>query len=106
MTAPTLPISVDGPLQPSARFGVWHGLVRNRSGLIALVILGFFTLLAIAPDLLVGKLETAVTANGPRLGPPSAAYRLKPCHGTKRSTGTGDGLQQYLIIQFFRHLIS
>jgi len=76
MTAPTIPITVDAPLRPSARFGIWRELVHNRSGLIGLVILAFFTVLAVAPDLLVGPLQTAVTAHGPRLGPPSAAYPL------------------------------
>jgi peptide/nickel transport system permease protein len=51
-------------------------LVRNRSGLIGLVILVFFSVLAVVPDLLVGPLQTAITANGPRLAPPSAAYPL------------------------------
>ena len=49
-------------------------LVRQPSGLVALVILGVFTVLAAVPDLLVGPLQTVVTATGPRLSPPSAEY--------------------------------
>ncbi len=74
MTAPML--IIDAVPRSQGRLGAWRELVRNRSGLFGLVILAFFSLLAIAPDLLVGKLETAVTANGPRLGPPSAEFLL------------------------------
>jgi peptide/nickel transport system permease protein len=49
-------------------------LVRRPDGLIGVVILVVFVILAVVPDLVVGPLETAVTAHGPRLGPPSAAY--------------------------------
>ncbi len=35
-----------------------------------------FTVFALIPTLLVGPLETAVTATGPRLGPPQAGYPL------------------------------
>ena len=38
------------------------------------MILAVFSVLALAPALFVGPLETAVTATGPRLAPPSAAY--------------------------------
>jgi peptide/nickel transport system permease protein len=49
-------------------------LIRRPDGLVGLVLLVVFAILAVVPDLLVGPLETAVTADGPRLGPPSAAY--------------------------------
>jgi peptide/nickel transport system permease protein len=58
----------------AARFDLLSQLVRRPSGLVGVVILVVFSVLAIVPDLLVGPLETAVTATGPRLGAPSAAY--------------------------------
>ena len=51
-------------------------LLRRRDGLLGVVILAFFTVLAIAPDFFVGPLQTAVTATGPRLGPPQPGYPL------------------------------
>ena len=76
MTAPVLPIATEAPLRQAPRFGLARELVRQPSGLVALVILSFFTVLAAIPDLLVGPLETAVTATGPRLAPPGEAYPL------------------------------
>jgi peptide/nickel transport system permease protein len=49
-------------------------LVRRPEGAIGLVILGLFSLLAIAPEFFVGPLQTAVTAPGTRLAPPSAEF--------------------------------
>ncbi|MFL5778865.1 MAG: ABC transporter permease [Chloroflexota bacterium] len=51
-------------------------LVRRRSGLLGLAILVFFTFLALFPTVLVGPLETATTAAGPKLQPPTAGYPL------------------------------
>jgi peptide/nickel transport system permease protein len=51
-------------------------LVGRRDGLVGVVIMAFFTILAIAPDLFVGPLQTAVTATGPRLAPPQPGYPL------------------------------
>ncbi|MFL5679588.1 MAG: ABC transporter permease [Chloroflexota bacterium] len=48
--------------------------VRRSDGVVGLVILIVFGVLAAFPELFVGKLETAVTATGARLGPPSAAH--------------------------------
>ena len=77
MTAPVIPISVGAAARPVGGAGAFLGkLVRRRNGLVGVVILGFFTFLALVPDLLVGPLQTAVTAHGPRLGPPSAAFPL------------------------------
>jgi peptide/nickel transport system permease protein len=59
--------------------GMFRALVRRPDGLIGIAILLFFTLLAIAPDLLVGPLQTAVTgrvAGYPRLSPPTGAFPL------------------------------
>jgi len=49
-------------------------LVRRPEGLIGLAILTVFVILAAVPQLVVGPLETAVTAHGGRLKPPSAAF--------------------------------
>jgi peptide/nickel transport system permease protein len=50
--------------------------LRRRDGLIGAVILVLFSILAIAPDLFVGPLQTVVTAPGGRFDPPSASYLL------------------------------
>jgi peptide/nickel transport system permease protein len=50
--------------------------LRRREGVIGLVLLGVFTVLALAPDLFVGPLQTAVTATGGRLEPPSPDHLL------------------------------
>lgn len=76
MTAPVLPIAREAPIARAPRFGVLREVLRRRSGLVGLVILAVFSLLAIVPELIVGPLQTAVTATGPRLQPPSAAYPL------------------------------
>lgn len=47
---------------------------KRRDGVIGLVILLFFTLMAIAPWLFVGPLETVVTASGGAFEPPSAQH--------------------------------
>jgi peptide/nickel transport system permease protein len=63
-----------GPRRVTVRFELLRALLRNRSGLVGIVILVVFTVLALVPDLFVGKLETAVTATGPRLAPPTAEF--------------------------------
>jgi peptide/nickel transport system permease protein len=50
--------------------------LRRPEGVIGLLIILFFAVLAIAPNILVGPLETATTATGARLDPPSAAHLL------------------------------
>jgi len=50
--------------------------LRRRDGVAGLVILLFFTALAVAPALFVGPLETVTTASGTALEPPSAAHLL------------------------------
>jgi len=78
VTAPVIPIGV-GPAAARPVGGAWaflRKLARRRNGLVGLVILGAFTFLAIVPDLLVGPLQTAVTATGPRLAPPSGEFPL------------------------------
>lgn len=48
--------------------------VRRTDGLVGLVILLIFAVLAIAPSLIVGPLETVTTASGKALESPSAAH--------------------------------
>jgi peptide/nickel transport system permease protein len=49
---------------------------KRRDGVVGLVILAVFGVMAIAPALLVGPLETATTASGIALEPPSLAHPL------------------------------
>ena len=72
-----MPLAADAAGQrTTVRFEMLRALARRPSGLIGLVILGIFTVLAIVPDLFVGPLQTAVTAPGERLQPPTAAFPL------------------------------
>ena len=71
-----MPVAVGAAIPRRARFGLLREILRNRSGLVGVVILVAFTILAVVPNLFVGPLETAVTATGPRLAAPSAAYPL------------------------------
>jgi peptide/nickel transport system permease protein len=52
----------------------WARFSRRSDGVVGLAILGFFTILAVAPALFVGPLQTATTATGTSLEPPSAAH--------------------------------
>jgi peptide/nickel transport system permease protein len=54
--------------------GFARRFLRRRDGLLGFGILLAFTVLAVAPDLLVGRLETAVTASGGRFKPPTAEF--------------------------------
>ena len=77
MTAPVMPLAAQtGPGRVTVRFELVRALLRHRSGIVGVGILTFFTVLAIIPNLLVGDLQTAVTATGGRLEPPSAAFPL------------------------------
>jgi peptide/nickel transport system permease protein len=57
-------------------FGLLARLVRRPEGAFGLLILAVFAVLAIAPELFVGPLQTAVTAPGTRLSPPTAEFPL------------------------------
>jgi peptide/nickel transport system permease protein len=48
--------------------------------MLGAVILAFFAILALAPELLVGPLETVVTATGKRLAPPTTGFPLGTDH--------------------------
>lgn len=80
MTAPTLPADIlrdDGARRRFAPGRDMLGrLVRRPDGAIGLAILVVFAVLAIAPDLLVGPLQTAITAEGPRLRGPMPGFPL------------------------------
>ncbi len=78
MSAGTLtPADVRGARARLRLRGVASALRRFLSrgdGLFGALILAVFTVLAIAPELLVGPLETVVTATAGRFEPPSAAH--------------------------------
>jgi peptide/nickel transport system permease protein len=78
--APPLPLAdpvAIGARRPGAgALDVFRQLLRRPNGLAGILILAAFSVLAIAPSFFVGPLETAVTATGPRLGPPSAEFPL------------------------------
>jgi peptide/nickel transport system permease protein len=57
------------------RLGAFLGRALRRSdGLIGVVILGLFGVLAVAPSVFVGPLETVITASGLPLDPPSLQH--------------------------------
>lgn len=75
MTAPVLPLAPGTMARPTgSMLALVRQTLRRSNGLIGAVILVVFVVLALVPDLLVGPLQTAVTAAGPRLGPPSAEF--------------------------------
>lgn len=80
---------------------------RRRDGLIGGLILFTFAVLAIAPDLFVGALESVVTATGDRFDAPSAAHLL----GTDRQGRdmlnlTAHGTRVSMIIGLLATLIT
>lgn len=77
MTAPAIPSGTAEVLPARRRQPSLLRQVAGRpDGLAGMIILTFFTLLALFPDQLTGPLQTAVTASGPRLASPIAAYPL------------------------------
>ena len=79
MTTTAVPPAAASPIQrrppPAGRARAFAGRFLSRSdGRLGLLILVFFALLAIFPDLFVGKLETATTATGKSLQPPGGGY--------------------------------
>jgi peptide/nickel transport system permease protein len=64
------------PRRVAGAVGVFRQIVRRRSGLFGIGILIFFTFLALFPTVLVGPLQTATTATGPRMAPPQPGYPL------------------------------
>ena len=77
MTAGDLALIKPRSRRRTARFGgLMRQLLRRPEGLLGLVILVVFGALAIAPEFFVGPLQTAVTADGPRLSPPVDGFPL------------------------------
>lgn len=76
MTSPAVPVNLGVVAPPRRKAGLLRQLLSRPDGLAGLLILAFFTVLAVFPTLLVGPLETAITATGPRLAPPQPGYPL------------------------------
>jgi len=67
---PLLASPVRGPRRFAGAGALLRGLARRPEGLLGIGILVFFGVLAAVPELIVGPLQTAVTATGGRLEPP------------------------------------
>jgi peptide/nickel transport system permease protein len=80
MTAPALPEQSLRATRARLRARGWREFMgryaKRREGMVGLAIILVFTVLAIAPQLFVGPLETVTTATGGRLEPPSPAHIL------------------------------
>jgi peptide/nickel transport system permease protein len=78
MSVAPMPVSIGAPRAGRLR-GVRAGfgqLITRRTAAVGLLIMVVFTVAALIPGFLVGPLETAVTATGPRLQGPQAAFPL------------------------------
>ena len=76
MTAPAATVDA-GPLaRPAREPSLLRRLIARPDGLFGLVIIAIFVVLAAIPELLVGPLQTATTATGGRLQPPSLEFPL------------------------------
>jgi peptide/nickel transport system permease protein len=74
-TPPAGAVAVDGtPRQPGRTRSFLGQVLRRNDGRFGVLILVLFTVLALFPDLFVGKLETATTATGQSLQPPGGGY--------------------------------
>jgi peptide/nickel transport system permease protein len=76
VTAATLQSTAPRRVRAAGLRATTGQLIRRPEGAIGLVILAIFTALAIAPNLIVGPLQTAVTATGTRLEAPSLTHLL------------------------------
>ena len=76
MTAPAATIDAGPVSRPTREPALLRRLIARPDGLIGLVIIVFFVVLAVIPELLVGPLQTATTATGGRLEPPSLEFPL------------------------------
>lgn len=79
MSATAAPIDVRGErwrLRARNARDFARRFMSRTDGVVGLAILVVFVLLALFPDLFVGKLETATTASGAQLEAPSAAHLL------------------------------
>ncbi len=72
---PAATTPIERPRRQAGRARAFAGRFLSRSdGRYGLLILVFFAVLALFPDLFVGKLETATTATGQSLQPPGGGY--------------------------------
>lgn len=80
MTAPAIPTGTGADGAMRLRLRGWRSFAgryaRRPEGVVGAVIIGFFALLAITPELLVGPLQTATTATGGRLAAPDGMHLL------------------------------
>jgi peptide/nickel transport system permease protein len=76
VTAVTLQSAAPRRVRAEGLRSTTRQLLRRPEGLFGVVILGIFTALAISPNLFVGPLQSAVTATGGRLEPPSLTHLL------------------------------
>jgi peptide/nickel transport system permease protein len=79
MTAAPVPVAtaIDRPRGRTGQVRSFLGrLMRRKDSAVGLVLMLVFSVAALIPTFLVGPLETAVTATGPRLAPPSVGYPL------------------------------
>jgi peptide/nickel transport system permease protein len=114
-TTPAGTTSATPAARRRGRFRSFVGEVLSRNdGRFGVLILVVFAILAIAPDLFVGKLETATTATGASLQPPGGGYLFgtdelgrdvlnMTVHGARISMTIG--LMATLITVFFGALL-
>lgn len=78
MTAPTTTPSAVPIASRRAAAGpsALRRILTRVDGFLGVVILVIFVVLAITPEILVGPLQTAISAEGPRLSPPIDGYPL------------------------------
>jgi peptide/nickel transport system permease protein len=76
MTTPAATIDAGPVPLPAREPSLARQLVARRDGLFGLVIIVVFVVLAAIPEVLVGPLQTATTATGGRLQPPSLEFPL------------------------------
>jgi peptide/nickel transport system permease protein len=77
MSGASLPVDVRGEIWRLRARNIrefWRSYRKRTDGVVGLAILVVFFVMAIAPTLLVGALETATTASGTTLEAPSAAH--------------------------------
>ena len=79
MTAPAIApevVGFDRERRLTAVRDMLGRILRRPDGVAGIAIMLVFFVVAGVPDLFVGPLQTAVTATGPRLGPPSSEFPL------------------------------
>jgi peptide/nickel transport system permease protein len=76
MTTPAATMDAGPVSSPAREPSLARQLLARRDGLFGLVIIAIFVVLAAIPELLVGPLQTATTATGGRLQPPSLEFPL------------------------------